>query len=265
MFKKFVLLVTLLSAMATMFGCDRKMESSAIDAIMADSSPETDAPTISLQLHPEYDTGFNNADGITNLGSDDTVSLIATLSNGTFRQGDSIYILLSNTLRVDDNPSTIVMPYKVGILPGEGWLDADGHDRIVVEIPRITLWEGVNYLQAKYYYQSHTPSSTGETLAITVDPIPPTVTISHHFDDLKFNIAAMDADHGITMWRYKVIAGNDIWGPETAADGTIEYIEGSELIFGDEVDNGKKVGFIVTDAVGNTTYATSEIIEVPNL
>lgn len=264
MFQKFVLLVTVFSIAITMFGCDRKMESSVMDAVMDDNNPETDAPTIKLQLHPHHDTGFSSWDGITHLGTDKTVMLIGALSNGVFSQGDRIDIAWSDALRANDNPPPMLKLYRVGILPGEGWLDVEGHDHIVVEIPRSALREGANHLKAIYYRLDTSNPTEGETLTITVDPVPPIITISHRSDDLQLRIAAIDADHGMTMWRYKVIAGDAVWEANTAADGTVAYTEGSELLFSAGIDNGKKVGFMVTDAAGNISYETSKIIQVPN-
>lgn len=264
MFQKFVLLVTLLSIATTMFGCDRKMESSAIDAVMADNNLETDAPTISLRLHPDHDTGFNNSDGITHLGTEDTVSFIGELSEGVFNQGDSIYISWSNSLQDGDGSYTIVRSYKVSGPHIRGWLAVEGLTYFGIEVPRRLFPEGTSYLKATYQHTPHIAGSVGEAFAITVDLNPPIVTISQRSNNAAAFIAAVDTDHERTEWRYKQIADNDVWDSAAAAHGTVDYTEGSALMFDDKFDNGTKIGFVVRDAAGNISYETSQIIQVPN-
>ena len=264
MFQKFVLLVTLLSVVTIMFGCDRKMESSAMDILMADGNPETDAPTIKLQLHPAYDTGFDSSDSITHLGTDDTVSLIGTLSRGVFKEGDNIYITWSDTLQDGDNSYTIVRSYKVGGLHTRGWLKVNGLDHFDIELPRSRFPEGTSYLKATYQHTSCLAGSVGEALAVTVDTANPIIMISHTSENGFNAITAIDTDHEETTWHYKQITDNDVWDSAAAAHGTVAYTEGSPLMFDDEFDNGTKIGFVVEDVAGNRSYMTSNIIQVPN-
>ena len=75
-------------------------------------------------------------------------------------------------------------------------------------------------------------------------------------------ISATDLDDITeTVWSYKQIAGDASCNERQMSRETQPYIEGDEISFSKESDNGTKVCFSVTDTANNTVYMVSGVIE----
>ena len=102
-----------------------------------------------------------------------------------------------------------------------------------------------------------------ESTVITgIDQTPSTITVTNPTDspEQKKAVSATDSDEKVTTWHYKQIAGSTSCDTAQMSSEAKAYTEGTEINLSDEDDNGTKICFSVTDAVGNTSYEVSETI-----
>ena len=88
-----------------------------------------------------------------------------------------------------------------------------------------------------------------------------TVTSPDTMTSLSKMVSATDDDTGATTWLYKLIDGTAVCGSVALSSDTTVYTEGNTITFSSESDNGQKVCFSSRDAVGNTGFKTSTVID----
>ena len=108
---------------------------------------------------------------------------------------------------------------------------------------------------------------TNETVnVVSPDTAQLIIIISYEQHDTSVEIQAVDNMPELTTWHYKQILRDTPWNANAEAikTGLQEYTEGVTLVFNSKDDSGTRIGFITTDAAGNTAYAKSQIIQTPS-
>ena len=211
--------------------------------------------TVALTLDTADDTGFDSADGYTNLGDDNDVSFTVSLSDSLFSDGDVIRVYR-------DGETSALAVVTVGARRGR--IDARGRDSFTMDIAKRRFSKGVFTLRASYAPRlTGVEGLTGMPIVITYDTDAPVVTIAESAvgsSNTKV-ITATDADDtGETVWMYKQFASDAVCSVDTMTDAS-DYTEGGELSFTSEDDNDTKACFSVTDLAGNATYQQSGLIK----
>ena len=107
-------------------------------------------------------------------------------------------------------------------------------------------------------------SATASEIVVGIDTTGPVIEISKLTTDpaQKKIVSAIDGDiETETDWTSKQIANNANCDVTQMTTGAEKYTEGAEISFESEDDNSSKICFSVTDAVGNTSYAVSIVLE----
>ena len=207
---------------------------------------------VSLNLDAIDDTGPDSTDNITRFDGD-TVTLTASLNEGTFSNGDIIRLFRENN-------STPVQIYTISnLLTSPTYKNATGEIRFTADLPKHIFSRGLNNLSATYTPSGDNEGMRGGTLAITYDITEPKITVQNPSSSKEQQkiVSATDTDSAATVWQYKQIDGADVCDATSMTDAAA-YSEGATtIVLGSESDNGTKVCFSATDIAGNTSYKAS--------
>ena len=208
---------------------------------------------LTIKLDPTDDTGADTTDGITRLGDDSEVKIIATLNNDTFKDGDQVRIYKNNESRA-------IASVVVGIRGNE--VNARGETSLTLTVDKSQFTEGQLTLHATYRPRLEREGLPSALLSITYDATAPSIRITNpnrQFERSK-NISAVDGDTAETTWTYKQIADGTGCNTEEMSSGTESYTEGTNITLDEEDDNYTRVCFSVSDIAGNTSYALSRVV-----
>ena len=206
---------------------------------------------VSLTLSADDDTG--SADGITAFDGSD-VTLDVSLSSGVFRNGDEVRVYRG---------SSVIGTYLVSnVLFGA--VNASGSKSFVITLSQRQFTDnGVTVLHATYMPVDGVEGDPGFALSVTHDDTPPTITVSDpslDFESRKVISAADDDDTAATVWMLKQIDASEHCERSVMQTDVLEYVEGEEVEFVSEDDNGTKVCFSSADVAGNVSYVSSEVL-----
>ena len=208
---------------------------------------------VSIALHADDDTGFDNTDGITQFNGNE-VTLTVSLNTGTFTNGDRVRIFVGN-----DNTATASYTISDTIV-GSRYIDANGERSFSSTLAKNIFKVGVNNLSATYTKTGSVEGDRGEIATITYDNTAPVINIQNPNTNpaLQKEVRATDNEAGTTTWKYKTLTESiQVCGTATMNAGTIDYTEGNAIIFESTDDNGNRICFSTTDAAGNTAYLAS--------
>ena len=221
---------------------------------------ETEFPTMDLLFHD--DTGGQNDDDITRFSGENVSfqivaeSLSAEDTVKIYSMTDGVSLTGGSVLR------TIVI--------SEASIGASG-DTVLLDIPRSAFTEGDLYLRASITpptlpnaERTAEEGSKGEVLEITYDRTAPEIVVTSDVGTVaggtisSVRVMAADSDSD-SVWRYRVMPEGYTGSMALALrTGSTLYTEGTDIVFQDSADNGKRVFFSSIDVAGNVRYSRSE-------
>ena len=217
-----------------------------------------DKSFVALSLDPKDDTGVSTTDGITRFDDDDEVSLIATISEGTFSNGDKV------SLYVKGRASFLKRVLISGAIVGA--TDAHGETSITLTVPKSIFVAGTETTLYTVFTPADGSNATGQRgsdFVIAYHKTVPHVTVTT--DSVSAAMVTVEAsdthDADETIWQYAQIAADAECDASALTNASV-YTEGDVISFTDEESNGTKVCFAAADAAGNTAYAVSEVIAI---
>ena len=212
----------------------------------------TDTQFVAVSLHIDDDTGVSQTDGITRFDGN-SVTLAMTLTEGTFTNGDVIRVY---------NGNSILGTYTIsGVLAGA--VDRAGHASFEISVSKRLFAEGrVTVLHTTYTPVGGSEGGHGAEFSITYDGLLPNITVTNPSSDFTNRkvVSATDSESNETVWKFRKIEDTESCDSETMSVDAEEYIEGEEIVFASDNDNGKKVCFSSMDVAGNTDYEASNAV-----
>ena len=209
-------------------------------------------PFVTLELTSKDDTGVSESDGITTFDGNEA-SFTVSITSGTFAEGDQVYIYQKGK---DSAIQAIAVP--------------TAGSSFVTSLEKRLFSEGTVTLLAGHIPSGTFNETTGTEYSFTYDKTGPQIRVTNPSDDstsaMKKRVSATDLDDDsdqITDWAYKVITldGDTTCDADSMSSDTTEYTEGATIDLQNEQVNGKVVCFSSTDIAGNTSYATSAVLE----
>ena len=239
-------------------------ETNIVDAVgnaleSFDGHPMLDKSFVALSLAPSYDTGTSNTDGITNFADNKEVTLIATISEESFSNGDVIQLYKKGTAR-----SLKRVLISGGLVDA---VNAHGESTFEIVVPKGTFTADKETTLYTVYTPADGSNNNGQkglefTVSYRASAPHITVTTSDISASTTIVRATDENEEGGTVWQHKQIKEDEECIADTLAQGSETYTEGTEILFTDETANGTKTCFSSTDIAGNTSYATSDAIDI---
>ena len=220
--------------------------------------PLSDKAFVALSLATIDDTGLSTNDGITNFVNDE-ITLIATISEETFSNGDVIEVYKKGAAR-----SLKKVLISGGLVDA---INAHGESSFEIVVPKSTFTANKETILYTVYTPADGSNSDGQKgLEFTISyrtTAPQITVITSDVSAATATIRATDENKvNETVWHYIQIKGDEECLADTLTQEAHAYTEGTEISFTDETANNTKVCFSSADIAGNTAYATSDVITI---
>ena len=217
-----------------------------------------DKSFVVLSLDPKDDTGVSNTDGITRFGDDEEVSLVATISSGSFSNGDKVSLYVKGR----------ASPLKRVLISGGivGSTDAHGETSFAITVPKSTFTAGRETTLYTVFTPADDSNATGQKgsdFVVVYHKTVPHITVTTDVVSAAMVTVQASDEHDVdeTLWQYVQIAADTECDASALTNASV-YKEGDAISFTEEESNDTKACFVAADLAGNTAYAVSKVIAI---